>query len=81
MKLLNEERLEEMLKQYPQLAIALCAGVVSVKMARELIDVDRWYMSDLYKELIKCGAVEGTSSSCFKATKEAREYIKARRDD
>ena len=66
---------DKIVKKYPRLKIALLAGVVSMKMIRELIDVDRWLMQDIYKELVMAGAVEGTSSYCFKATKECREHL------
>ena len=64
--------------KYPQLEIALRAGVVSMKMVRELIDVDRWLMQDIYKQLVVAGAVEGVSSSCFKASKPCKVYLQER---
>lgn len=72
------ENVEKQLKKYPELAIALRAGVVSIKMVRELIDVDRYLMNDIYKELVMSGAVVGVSSSCFRASPEMLEYLKER---
>lgn len=74
----NEVEVGKVVDKYPQLEVALLAGVVSMKMIRELIDVDRWLMQDIYKQLVMAGAVEGTSSSCFKATKECRTYLQER---
>lgn len=74
----NETEVSRVVDKYPKLEVALLAGVVSMKMIRELIDVDRWLMQDIYKQLVMAGAVEGTSSSCFKATKECRAYLQER---
>ena len=49
-----------------------------MKMVRELIDVDRWLMQDIYKQLVVAGAVEGVSSSCFKASKPCKVYLQER---
>jgi hypothetical protein len=75
----DKEVVEKILAKYPDLEIALLAGVVSMKMVRELIDIDRWLMQDLYKELVLARAVVGVSSSCFRATTELREFLADRR--
>lgn len=75
---LSKQTVDKLMDRYPQLEIALRAGVVSMKMVRELIDVDRWLMQDIYKELVLAGAVEGVSSSCFKASKNCRLYLQER---
>lgn len=72
------EMIEPLLQKYPDLIIALRAGVVSLKMTRELLDIDRYLMNDLYKTLMKAGAVVGVSSSCFRATPAMSEYLKSR---
>lgn len=74
------EMIEPLLQKYPDLVIALSAGVVSMKMVRELLDIDRYLMNDLYKTLMKAGAVTGVSSSCFRATPSMLEYLRARRE-
>lgn len=74
----DAEKVEKHLKKYPELAIALRAGVVSMKMTRELIDVDRYLMNDIYKDLVTAGAVVGVSSSCFRASPAMLDYLKER---
>lgn len=74
----DSEKVENLILKYPELAIALRAGVVSMKMVRELLDVDRYLMLDIYKELVKAGAVVGVSSSCFRASPMMMEYLKER---
>lgn len=69
---------DKIVDKYPELEISLLAGVVSMKMIRELIDVDRWLMQDIYKQLVMAGAVEGVSSSCFKASPECRVHLQER---
>lgn len=76
--ILDRQIVDKLMDKYPQLETALRAGVVSMKMVRELIDVDRWLMQDIYKQLVLAGAVEGVSSSCFKASKECRVYLQER---
>ncbi len=76
---MDRERLEKVLERYPLLATLLLAGVLSFKMTRELLDIDRWLMQDVYKELILAEAVVGTSSSCFKATPSCILYLQERR--
>ena len=76
---MDRERLERVLERYPLLATLLLAGVLSFKMTRELLDIDRWLMQDVYKELILAEAVVGTSSSCFKATSSCILYLQERR--
>ncbi len=72
------ELIEPLLLKYPDLSIALRSGVVSMKMTRELLDIDRYLMNDLYKTLMKAGAVAGVSSSCFRATSAMLDYLRAR---
>lgn len=75
---LDRQTVDKLMDKYPQLEYALRAGVVSMKMVREVIDVDRWLMQDIYKKLVLAGAVEGVSSSCFKASKTCRVYLQER---
>lgn len=74
----NKEVVEKYLDKYPQLEISLLSGVVSMKMVRELIGVDRWLMQDIYKDLMVAGAVRGTSSTYFKASKDCVSYLQER---
>lgn len=75
---LDRNAIDKLMDKYPELEVALRAGVVSMKMVRELIDVDRWLMQDIYKKLVIAGAVEGVSSSCFKASKDCKLYLQER---
>lgn len=70
---------EKVLESFPVLSIALQSGVVSMKMVRELMDVDRWIMQDIYKELVLAGAVVGVSSSTFKASPAMLKYLREKR--
>lgn len=72
------EAVEPILTKYPELDVALRAGIVSLKLVRDLLGIDRYLMQDIYKELIKAGAVVGTSSSCFRASPAMQEYLKER---
>lgn len=78
--LFDRKKVEEILDKYPQLEIVLLGGMVSRKLCRELLDIDKWLMDDLYKELILAGAIKGASSSSFKAKDDTLELIRERRN-
>ena len=69
------------LNKYPTLETFIGAGTISLKMAREIIGVDRWYMYDMYCELVQAGAVTPSGSNCFRATKALQALLRERRDN
>lgn len=71
---------EKWLNKYPKLENFMDAGTISLKMAREILDVDRYFMYDMFKEFITAGAVTASGSNSWRATKELKEYLKARRE-
>ena len=75
---LKTDVVEEIITKYPELGVVLRAGVVSIKLTREMLDIDRYLMQDIYKKLIQAGAVVGVSSSCFRASPAMLEYLKER---
>lgn len=77
---LKTDIVEEVITKYPELGVVLRAGVVSIKLTREMLDIDRYLMQDIYKKLIQAGAVVGVSSSCFRASPAMLEYLKTRDD-
>ena len=77
---LKTDIVEEIITKYPELGVVLRAGVVSIKLTREMLDIDRYLMQDIYKKLIQAGAVVGVSSSCFRASAAMLEYLKTRDD-
>lgn len=78
-ELFNKEKVERILNNYPQLEIVLLGGMVSKKLCRELLDIDKWLMDDLYKDLLLAGAIKGVSSSMFKAKDDTLALIRARK--
>ena len=77
--LFDRAKVEVILNRYPQLDVILSSGMVSKKMGRELLDIDKWLMDDLYKELVLAGAIKGTSSSMFKAKEDTLMLLRERR--
>lgn len=77
--MLDTTQVDKILDKYPDLEVILLGGVVSRKLVREILDLDRWLMDDIYKKLLLAQAVVGVSSSCFKATPLLVQYIKERR--
>jgi hypothetical protein len=79
LNLFDRKKVEKILDRYPQLEIVLSSGMVSKKLCRELLDIDKWLMDDLYKDLLLAGAIKGTSSSSFKAKEDTLALIRERR--
>jgi hypothetical protein len=79
LNLFDRKKVEKILDRYPQLEIVLSSGMVSKKLCRELLDIDKWLMDDLYKDLLLAGAIKGTSSSSFKAKDDTLALIRDRR--
>lgn len=80
LNLFDKKKVEKILNRYPQLEIVLSGGMVSKKLCRELLDIDKWLMDDLYKDLLLAGAIKGTSSSSFKAKDDTLALIRERRN-
>lgn len=76
---MNIEILEKWLTKYPDLEKFIDAGTISLKMAREILDVDRYFMYDMFKELLVAGAVQSSGSNSWRATPELKEYLKQKR--
>ena len=79
-QLFDKKKVEKILDTYPELEIVLMGGMVSKKLCRELIDVDRWLMDDIYKDLLVAGAIKGVSSSMFRAKEDTLTLIRFRRN-
>lgn len=73
--MLDTEKLDKQVEKYPKLSLILRSGVVSMKMARRLLDLDKWLMEDLYAELLMARAVKGVSSGTFRATPATIAYL------
>lgn len=71
---------EKWLTRYPKLENFIDAGTISLKMAREILDVDRYFMYDIFTELVVAKAVTASSTNAWRATKELKEYLKQRRE-
>ena len=71
---------EKWLEKYPKLENFMDAGTISLKMAREILGVDRYFMYDMFKEFITAGAVTASGTNSWRATKELKEYLKDRRE-
>lgn len=77
---MNIAVVEKWLDRYPKLEYFMDAGTISLKMAREILNVDRYFMYDIFKELITAGAVTASGTNSWRATKELKDYLKQRRE-
>lgn len=66
--------------KYPDLEKFICAGTISLKMSREIIGVDRYFMYDIAKELLVAGAVTSIGNNSIRATQELRDFCAERRE-
>lgn len=71
---------EKWLDRYPKLENFMDAGTISLKMAREILDVDRYFMYDMFLEFVTAGAVTASGSNSWRATKELKDFLKQRRE-
>lgn len=74
--MLDEAKLQECIRIHPMLVSVLRAGAMSRKMARNILDLDKWLMDELYITLMLAGAIRTSQSGYFKATPECLEYIR-----
>ena len=65
--------------KYPKLETFIGAGTISLKAAREILEVDRYFMYDMYLEMLQAGAVTSSGSNGFRATKPLLEFLRERR--
>ncbi len=71
---------DKWIDRYPQLLNFMDAGTISLKMAREILDVDRYFMHDMFKEFLVAGAVTASGTNSWRATPELKLYLKGRRE-
>lgn len=72
---------EKWLTRYPKLENFIAAGTISLKAAREILDVDRYFMYDIYKELLAGGVVTASGTNAWRATAELKKYLKERKEN
>lgn len=71
----NEEKVRDILTKHPNLKIAFKAGLISRRLCRDMLEITKWEMDDLYIDLIRAGAIKVLSSSAFRATAETMAII------
>ena len=78
---MDREQVDKWLQKYPKLLNFMDAGTISLKMAREILGVDRWFMYDMFKEFVTAGAVKACGNNSWRATPELKEYLKQLRKE
>ena len=78
---LNKEVVLKWFEKYPKLESFIGAGTISLKMSREILDVDRYFMYDIFCELVEAGAITPSGSNGFRATKQLQDFLRERRAD
>lgn len=76
---MNKKVVDKWFERYPKLETFIGAGTISLKMARKILDVDRYFMFDMFCELVEAGAVYKSGSNNFRATKDLQQYLDERR--
>lgn len=74
------EVVEKWFGRYPKLETFIIAGTISLKMAREILEVDRYFMYDMFLELLEAGAVKASGSNSFRATPELHQLVRDRKE-
>lgn len=76
---MDKATVDKWFSRYPKLETFVAAGTISLKMAREILSVDRYHMYDIYLELVQAGAVTACNPNCWRATPALKEYLYERR--
>lgn len=79
--MLNKEVVNKWITKYPVLINFMDAGTISLKMAREILGVDRYFMFDMFQEFLTSGAVTATGTNSWRATPELKAYLKEIREE
>lgn len=77
---MNTELVQKWVERYPDLETFIGAGTISLKLARDILGVDRLFMYEIFKDLIQAGAVTACSGSSWRATKECQQWLAQRRE-
>ena len=77
--MLDKLCVDKYFKKHPKLEVFIGAGTISLKMSRKILDVDRYYMFDVFCDLVEAGAVYKSGCNNWRATKELQEYLNERR--
>lgn len=71
----DEKSVRAILEKHPSLRIAFKAGLISRRLCRNMINVTKGEMDDLYVDLIRFNAIRVLSSSAFRATDDTLNLI------
>lgn len=74
----DSEKVAQLLQMYPRLELIICAGTISLKATREILNIDRYLCYNLYLDLLEAGAIYSAGSSLYRATPEMRAYMQSR---
>jgi len=77
---MDRQLVEKYLDKYPKFEHFIGAGTISLRMSREILDIDRYLMYDIFKELVVAGAVTAVGGSAWRATKELKLLLTDRRN-
>lgn len=77
---MNTEVVLKWFQKYPALENFIGAGTISLKAAREILQIDRYFMYDIYLELLEAGAIHGVGTNSFKASPELKQLLEERRE-
>ena len=76
---LNKDVVLKYFDKYPKFETFIGAGTISLKMSREILDIDRWLMYEIFCELVTAGAVTASGANGFRATKQLQTFLRERR--
>lgn len=76
---LDKEIVLKYFEKYPKFETFIGAGTISLKMAREILDIDRYLMYEIFCELVTAGAVTASGANGFRATKQLQTFLRERR--
>ncbi len=76
---MDTKAFEELIQKYPKLEMFIGAGTIGLKTARDILNVDRWRMQEIFQALICCGAVNACGNTSWRATEDCQAYLNIKR--
>lgn len=76
---LNKSVVLKYFEKFPNFETFIGAGTISLKMSREILDIDRYLMYQIFCELVTAGAVTSSGANGFRATPSLQAFLRERR--
>lgn len=71
----DRDKARELIQTFPTLIILFKAGLLTRKLVRDALSIEKWEMDDLYIDLVRAGALRIFSSNTFRGSPEMMALV------